>query len=68
MSRKFFVTRAISGSYCVIYKGQGTYIDAQKKGDDKTSIEIVYNGQVRTRVVVLNEYAPATLIDLMRML
>lgn len=66
MNKRFFITRVVTGSYCVVYRSPDLYIDAQKMAGNRTKIEVVYKGQARTSIVVINERAPETIIDLMR--
>lgn len=63
---KKFTVRPCSDSYCVVYKSRKVYIDCRKHGTDKTKIEVVYSGQVRTNLIVNNEWAPETVIDIMK--
>lgn len=63
---KQFVIRPCADSYCVVYKSKEVYINCRKHGTDKTKIEVVYSGQVRTNIIVNNEWAPETVIDIMK--
>ena len=63
---KQFVIRPCTDSHCVVYKSKEVYINCRKHGTDKTKIEVVYSGQVRTYLTVKNEVAPETVIDIMK--
>jgi hypothetical protein len=63
----------INGSRCVVFKTpgrDGPYIDAKPDPHLRgiEVIEVVRNGHVCDRVFSLTEFAPATIINLMRTL
>ena len=64
------VLKGIAGSWCVVYPtgNPEVYIDCKKhlKLPQVTSVEIVRNGQMLWKVLVEDERAPETIIEITR--
>lgn len=61
-------SKAIAGSYVVVWKNAQHYIDARKdvRYPNMSFIEVVRDGFVRQRLQVPNDRAPETIVELMK--
>jgi hypothetical protein len=66
-NRRYEVDTKIAGSHCVVFRHKGDgYLDARRKPNNHTHIEVVHGGHVSHSEVVPNDRAPQRIIQLMR--